>query len=459
MGKAAVSEVAAHEDASPTAIRHREAFLERLARGTLHVGVLGLGNVGLPLALAFVENGRIRVTGFDVDRAKVERLNRGEGYIMHLGQERVLSARASGWFDATSDFARLSEPDALLIAVPTPLTEGREPDLRFVTQTVQSIAERLRPGQLVVLESTSYPGTTDEVVRPLLEASGLRAGRDFFLAFSPEREDPGNRHYGTADIPKLVGGIDGASTEVAVALYHQAVKAVVPVTSAAIAEAAKLTENIFRAVNIALVNELKVIYEKMGLDIWEVLEAAETKPFGYMRFNPGPGWGGHCIPVDPFYLTWKARQFGQSTRFVELAGEINLEIPQYVVERLAQALAQRGGTLRGSQVLVLGIAYKRNIDDLRESPAFDLMQRLTSAGACFHYHDPHVAQIPPLRRWPQLQSLASVELTPERLHASDAVVIVTDHAAVDYALVLQHAQLIVDTRGIYRQPHPNVVRA
>ncbi|HEY5961580.1 MAG TPA: nucleotide sugar dehydrogenase [Polyangiaceae bacterium] len=450
------------EPASDTAARsagHHDAFMRRLSEGSLHVGVIGLGNVGLPLALAFVEHGQLRVTGFDIDDAKVTQLNRGEGYIMHLGQDRVRAARASGRFDATSDFSRLGEPDALLIAVPTPLTSGREPDMRFVTDTTQAIARALRPGQLIVLESTSYPGTTEELVQPLLERSGLRSGLDFFLAFSPEREDPGNREFGTADIPKLVGGVDANATSVALALYRKAVKTVVPVASAAVAEAAKLTENIFRAVNIALVNELKVIYEKMGLDIWEVLDAAQTKPFGFMRFNPGPGWGGHCIPVDPFYLTWKARQFGIGTRFIELAGEINVQIPQYVVERLSFALRERGKSLARSRVLLLGIAYKRNIDDLRESPAFDLMQRLTACDANVTYHDPHVPRIPALRSRPELAARTSVPLTPEQLRDTDAVIIVTDHDAVDYPFVLEHAPLIIDTRGVYRQLHPKVVKA
>ncbi len=435
------------------------AFRERIQSGKLHVGIVGLGHVGLPLALTFVERGKLRVTGFDIDDAKTSLLNQGNSYIMHLGPERVRAAVASGLFVATSDFSRLTVPDALIIAVPTPLTRQREPDMRYVVQTGEIIARYLRPGQLVVLESTSYPGTTEELLKPLLEQSGFRAGVEFLLAYSPEREDPGNHSYPTHRIPKLVGGLDPLATDVAVAVYRAAIDVVISTSNARTAEATKLTENIFRAVNIALVNELKVIYERMGIDIWDVLDAAATKPFGFMRFDPGPGLGGHCIPLDPFYLTWKAREYGIATRFIELAGEVNISMPKYVVERLRDALNARGIVLHSSRILILGVAYKRDVDDLRESPAFELMQLLLRSQAVVSYHDPLVPSTPRMRSWPNLPVQNSVALTVEELQASDAVVIVTDHSDVDYRLVLTHAPLIVDTRGVYRQRSPNVVKA
>ncbi len=346
-----------------------------------------------------------------------------------------------------------------MICVPTPLTPQREPDMSYVVDTSRAVQAHLRKGQLVVLESTTYPGTTDELVRGILEKSGLVAGRDFYLAFSPEREDPGNPTYKTANIPKVVGGVDVDSGDLAEALYQQAISSTVRVSSARAAEAAKLTENIFRAVNIALVNELKVVYDAMGIDVWEVLDAASTKPFGFMRFNPGPGWGGHCIPLDPFYLAWKAREFGRSTKFIELAGEVNVEMPHYVVQKLLLALNDRGRAVKGSRVLILGLAYKKDIDDPRESPAFELIELIQKLGASIGYHDPHVPRAPKMRGWPHLPEMASEPLTPALLAAQDAVVIVTDHSAVDYELVAAHAPLVVDTRGIYREPRPNVVKA
>jgi UDP-N-acetyl-D-glucosamine dehydrogenase len=436
----------------------KERLLERIRSRDALVGIIGLGYVGLPLGLTFVEKG-FKVLGFDVDPKKVESLARGQSYIKHLDSARVGAATGAGKLAATADFGRLGEPDAVLICVPTPLTPQREPDMSYVVDTARAVKERLRAGQLVVLESTTYPGTTDELVRGILEQTGLTAGVDFFLAFSPEREDPGNRSHSTATIPKVVGGVDERSADVAVALYAEAIARVVRVSSARAAEAAKLTENIFRAVNIALVNELKVVYDAMGIDVWEVLDAASTKPFGFMRFNPGPGWGGHCIPLDPFYLAWKAREFGRSTKFIELAGEVNVEMPHYVVEKLQLALNDRGRAVKGSRVLILGLAYKKDIDDPRESPAFEVIELLRHLGAEIGYHDPHVPRAPKMRGWPHLPPMDSQPLTEETLRAQDAVVLVTDHTAVDYELVAAHARLIVDTRGVYRDPRPNVVKA
>jgi UDP-N-acetyl-D-glucosamine dehydrogenase len=435
-----------------------EALLARVRAHDVLVGIIGLGYVGLPLALAFTERG-FKVLGFDVDPGKVSALGRGEGYIKHLDPARVAAAVGAGRLAATTDFARLDEPDAVLICVPTPLTPQREPDMSFVVDTAQKVRRRLRPGQLVVLESTTYPGTTDELVRGILEETGLRAGSDFWLAFSPEREDPGNKSYQTATIPKVVGGVDPASAAVAEALYAEVITRTVGVSSARAAEAVKLTENIFRAVNIALVNELKVVYDAMGIDVWEVLDAAATKPFGFMRFSPGPGWGGHCIPLDPFYLAWKAREYGLSTRFIELAGEVNVKMPAHVVHKLHLALNDRGLPMKGARVLVLGLAYKKDIDDPRESPAFEVIDEIRRLGAAVSYHDPHVPRAPRMRSWPDLPPMESQPLSAALLEAQDAVVLVTDHTAVDYDLVLSHARLIVDTRGVYRAPHEKVVKA
>jgi UDP-N-acetyl-D-glucosamine dehydrogenase len=430
----------------------------KIDRQEARVGIIGLGYVGLPLALAFVESG-FAVTGFDVDEEKVNSLAAGRTYIQHLGQERVAAALATGRLAATGDYERIAEVDALLITVPTPLTRQREPDMRYIVGTSEQILPRLRRGLLVVLESTTYPGTTDTLVREILERNGLRAGADFFLAYSPEREDPGNRRFDTRTIPKVVGGYDAASTELAVALYRRAVAEVVPVSSARAAEAAKLTENVFRAVNIALVNELKVVYDRMGIDVWEVLDAAATKPFGFMRFNPGPGLGGHCIPLDPFYLTWKAREYGVATRFIELAGEVNVGMPEYVVGKLQNALNDRGKPLKGSRVLLLGLAYKKDIDDPRESPSFELWDRMAERGATVAYHDPHIPQMPTMRSWPHLPAAASIALDPATVASFDAVLLATDHTRVDYDMVVEHARLVIDTRGIYRTPRDNVVKA
>jgi UDP-N-acetyl-D-glucosamine dehydrogenase len=437
---------------------HSEALAARISGRTALVGIIGMGYVGLPLALTFVERG-FRVLGFDVDSAKIDALARGESYIRHLDAGRLKAACASGRFGATSDFDRLSEPDAILICVPTPLTPQREPDMSYVESTARQIAKRVRPGQLVVLESSTYPGTTDELVRGIVETSGLKSGRDFFLAYSPEREDPGNKNFTTSTIPKVVGGADADAGDLAQALYDQVIARTVRVSSARAAEASKLVENIFRAVNIALVNELKIVFDRMDIDVWEVLDAASTKPFGFMRFDPGPGWGGHCIPLDPFYLSWKAREYGVAPKFIELAGEINVEMPGYVVEKVQCALNTRGKPFKGSRILVLGLAYKKDIDDPRESPAFEIIEHLLEFGAVVSYHDPFIPRAPRMRSWPDLPPLTSVPLTAETLRETDAVVLVTDHTSVDYELVARHAPVVVDTRGVFRSPRPNVVKA
>jgi UDP-N-acetyl-D-glucosamine dehydrogenase len=425
-----------HADRLKRAIESKEA----------RVGVIGLGYVGLPLALAFTERG-FRVLGFDVDGRKVEQLNRGASYIPHLDAHRVRAAVDSDRLEATADFDRLPEADAIVICVPTPLDIHHEPDMTYIVATSEAVARRLRGGQLVVLESTTYPGTTDELMRERLESGGMTLGADFFLAFSPEREDPGNPDYSTTTIPKVVGGVDEVSGDLAEMLYSQAIGEVVRVSSARAAEATKLTENIFRAVNIALVNELKVIYERMGIDVWEVLDAAETKPFGFMRFNPGPGWGGHCIPIDPFYLTWKAREFGAYTRFIELAGEINTRMPEHVIERVAAALNDVGKPLKGSRVLVLGLSYKPNISDDRESPSYRLMDLLDERGAEVAFHDPHVPVIQPSREHAHWAGLESTPWDKGTIESHDVVIISTDHAAVDYVRLAEWARLIVDTRN------------
>ena len=435
-----------------------QQLMDKLENRQATVGILGLGYVGLPLALAFSKAG-FPVLGFDVDDSKVDQLNRGESYISHIKSAAVAEASSGGRLTATADFSRLGEPDVLVICVPTPLTSQREPDMTYVVSTAEAIAKALRPGQLVALESTTYPGTTEELLRELLETSGLICGEDFFLAYSPEREDPGNPDFATTTIPKVVGGVDDTSTDLAIALYGSVVVETVRVSSARTAEAAKLLENIFRAVNIALVNELKIVYDEMDIDIWEVLDAAATKPFGFMRFNPGPGWGGHCIPIDPFYLSWKARQYGIATRFIELAGEVNIRMPQRVVEKLQGALNGQGKPVKGSKILVLGLAYKKDVADPRESPAFEILSQLFELGAEVSYHDPHIPQAPSMRSWKHLGALESKPLTKEVLDSQDAVILVTDHSAVDYDFVLEHAPLLIDTRGVHRQPNPKVVRA
>src|SRR5215470_12473593 len=389
------------------------ALKDRIVRRDYTVGVIGMGYVGLPLALRFGEVG-FRVIGFDVDRAKVKQLNDGASYIEHVTAERVSKVVGTRRFEATVDPERLAEPDAVIICVPTPLTAHREPDLQYVAKTTDTVAASLRSGQLICLESTTYPGTTDEIVLPRLLARGLRVGEDFFLAFSPEREDPGNPDYGTSTIPKVIGGVTPACLELACALYGQAVERVVPVGSTKVAEATKILENVYRAVNIALVNELKIAFDRMGIDVWDVIDAAKTKPFGFQAFYPGPGLGGHCIPIDPFYLTWKARQYGESTRFIELAGEVNTAMPAYVVAKVADALNDRGKPVKGSKIAILGMAYKKDVDDPRESPGFELMDLLLKKGAAVQYNDPHLAELPTMRHYPHLR-MKSQPLTPEYL--------------------------------------------
>ena len=426
---------------------HHATLRARIDVGTVRVGIIGLGYVGLPLARAFTTSG-FAVLGFDTDYSKVARLSQGESYIGHI-PAAVIAEMRQRRFEATDRFARLAEADAIVICVPTPLTEAREPDLTYIVNSARAIASALRPGQLVVLESTTYPGTTREVVQPLLEATGLVAGRDFFLAFSPEREDPGNPVYSAPTIPKVVGGLDAHSLELAAALYGQVVARVVRVSTPEVAEACKILENTYRAVNIALVNELKVLYDRMGIDVWEVIEAAKTKPFGFQAFYPGPGLGGHCIPIDPFYLTWVARKYGQVTRFIELAGEINTSMPTFVVRKVADALNDQGKPVKGSKIALLGMAYKKDVDDPRESPGFELMDLLQKKGALVSYNDPHIPVLPPMRHYPHL-AMASQPLTAEYLADQDCVLIATDHTAYDWSWVLAHAPLVIDTRNATR---------
>jgi UDP-N-acetyl-D-glucosamine dehydrogenase len=425
----------------------QDDLTQRLTQKTALVGVVGLGYVGLPLCVAIAHSG-FNVLGFDIDPSKPAQLMKGNTYIKHIPSKSIEAANESGRFRATSDFSRLAEADAILICVPTPLTAHLEPDLSFVISTGNVIAKHLRAGQLIVLESTTFPGTTKEVLRPILEGSGLKCGKDFFLAFSPEREDPGNQTFSTAQIPKVVGGEDAVSGLLAVTLYNGFISKTVAVSSSATAEAVKITENIFRAVNIALVNELKQIYTKMDVDIWEVIDAAKTKPFGFMPFYPGPGLGGHCIPIDPFYLTWKAREYGIATRFIELAGEINSNMPPYVVNELAIALdRQQKKGLNGSRILLIGIAYKKNIDDTRESPALALMELLEARGATVDFHDPHVQSIPMTREHKHLANRKSVAIDRKSISSYDATLIATDHDEVDYVSLADFSRLVVDTRN------------
>ncbi len=432
---------------------------EKFAARDATIGVVGLGYVGLPLVLAFGRAG-FRLVGLDIDRRKVDALNAGQSYIRHIAAGDVAALRATGRFEATADFARARDCDALVICVPTPLTPAREPDMTYIVGTCESLAPHVRAGQLYVLESTTYPGTTDEVMRPILERGGLVAGREFFLAFSPEREDPGNPKYQTRTIPKVVGADDAASVAAAHALYAAALDRIVPVSSTRAAELTKLLENIFRSVNIALVNELKLLCERMHIDVWEVIDAAATKPFGYMPFYPGPGLGGHCIPIDPFYLTWKAREYEFATRFIELAGEINSGMPHHVVQRTMEALNERGRALKGSRVLVLGLAYKKDVDDVRESPAIRVIELLEEKGALVAYHDPYVPRTKQMRR--HKLEMESVPLTRDTLAAHDVALIVTDHSNVDYQLVVECAPLTIDTRNATKrvsQYREKIIRA
>lgn len=430
-------------------------LIARLNDKSARIGILGLGYVGLPLVLRFSEVG-YPVVGFDIDKGKVDALLEKRSYIDHIAADKIGAAVDRG-FTPTTDFSLASEVDALIICVPTPLDSHREPDLSFVIGTVESILPHIRPGQVVSLESTTYPGTTDEELLPRIESRGLKVGEDFFLVYSPEREDPGNKHFTTRTIPKVCGGLTRACLDVGLALYGQVIDKVVPVSSTRAAELTKLLENIQRAVNIGLVNEMKIIADRMGIDIYEVIDAASTKPFGFTPYYPGPGLGGHCIPIDPFYLTWKAREYSLNTHFIELAGEINRDMPAWVVSKIADALNMREKSLKGSRVLALGIAYKRDVDDMRESPSVLVMEQLRAKGAIVDYSDPNVPVFPKMRE--HRFDLKSVELTPETLNSYDVAVILTDHTNFPYDMIIENARLVVDTRGKYREPHENVIKA
>jgi UDP-N-acetyl-D-glucosamine dehydrogenase len=438
----------------------RSALIELIESRQATVAVMGLGYVGLPLVKVYLEAG-FNCIGYDVDESKILSIRAGRSYINYIGDEWIAAAVNDGRFVASTEPSILGNADCVLICVPTPLSESRDPDLGFVEATAKTLVGALRAGQLVVLESTTYPGTTRDVVAPILATSGLDVGTDVFLAYSPEREDPGNRDFGTGTIPKVVGGCNEASLELACALYRAAIKEVVPVSSCEVAEACKILENTYRSVNIALVNELKIILDRMGVDVWEVIDAASTKPFGFQRFTPGPGLGGHCIPIDPFYLAWVARKHGVNTRFIELAGEINHSMPAYVVNKIAEALNDRGLPIRGSRISILGVAYKPNVDDPRESPAFAVMELLLARGAVLSYNDPHIAELGASRSH-ELPAMKSESLTPEYLKAQDAVVVITDHAAYDWDEVVANASLVIDTRNATRSARPgsaNVVLA
>ena len=427
----------------------KEKLVDRLVQKILQkevtVGIIGMGYVGLPLVLRFCEEG-FRILGFDVDSRKVQTLKKGRSYLKSIPSSRISQFIRSRNLDVTDDFSRLGKPDCILICVPTPLTEKMEPDLQYIEKTTEAIRKHLRKGQLIVLESTSYPGTTEELILPQLESTGLTAGKDFFLAYSPEREDPGNRRFTTHQIPKVVAGVTPFCKEAAVSLYSQIIKKVVPVSSPRVAELTKLLENIYRSVNIALVNELKMLADRMGIDIWEVIEAASTKPFGFSPFYPGPGMGGHCIPIDPFYLSWKARDYDFTTKFIELAGEINVSIPYYVVSKILDGLNERRKSVKGAKILILGVAYKKDVDDARESPALAIMDLLQKKGATIFYHDPFIPKLPPFRKYHF--KLTSSPLTEALLHRMDAAVVVTDHTQVDYPWVVRHAPLVIDTRNV-----------
>lgn len=413
------------------------------------VGIIGLGYVGLPLAVA-CGWAAFPTIGFDIDEAKVAKLNSGQSYIDSVNRDDLRKLLAGEKFRASSKFEEIKKCDVVVICVPTPLSRHREPDLQFVVMTAETISKHLRRGQLVVLESTTYPGTTEEVIKPILQRGGFRSGREFFLGFSPEREDPGNKAFGTMTIPKVVAGDDRVSSTVIEAFYRCVVETVIVVSSPKVAEAVKITENVFRSVNIALVNELKVIYDAMGIDIWEVIDAAATKPFGYMPFYPGPGLGGHCIPIDPFYLTWKSREYGLTTRFIELAGEINVSMPRYVVGRLEAELDYtQKASLGSASVLILGLAYKRNVSDIRESPSFALMELLERRNASVDYYDPFVAMIPETREHAHFAGRVSIELTPEKCQSYNAIVVVTDHDNVDYQMIADNSRLVIDTRNVF----------
>lgn len=431
------------------------SLITSLKNANSKIGIVGLGYVGLPLMLRFQDEG-YKVLGFDIDEFKVARINKGESYIEHIRSEKIKNALANG-FEATLDFKRIPEVDAIILCVPTPLNKYREPDLSFVLDTVDTIVPYLRKGQVVSLESTTYPGTTEEELLPRVESKGLKVGTDIFLVFSPEREDPGRGDFTTKTIPKVVGGQTKNCLEVGIALYGKVIDKVVPVSSTKAAEMTKLLENIHRAVNIGLVNEMKIVCDKMGIDVHEVIDAAATKPFGFVAYRPGPGLGGHCIPIDPFYLTWKAREYGVHTRFIELAGEINSSMPSYVLKKIAKSMNERKKSINGSKILILGISYKKNVDDMRESPSVFLMEKLRDEGAVIDYTDPHVPVFPKMRE--HEFDLKSIYLSSETLKKYDCVVLATDHDKFDYDLIIKNATLVVDTRGKYREHFPNLVRA
>ena len=429
--------------------------IQKFKDKTAKIGIVGLGYVGLPLMLRYVDVG-YQVLGFDIDDSKVQKLNQGQSYIEHIPAEKIAAARAAR-FEATTDFSRIGEVEAIILCVPTPLNKYREPDISFVINTTDAVKPYLREGQVLSLESTTYPGTTEEELLPRVEENGLQVGENFFLVYSPEREDPGNPHFDTRTIPKVIGGHTPACLEVGQALYGAAIDKIVPVSSTKTAELTKLLENIHRAVNIGLVNEMKIVADKMDIDIHEVIHAAATKPFGFVAYYPGPGLGGHCIPIDPFYLTWKAREYGVNTRFIELAGEINSHMPEYVVGKTVHALNEHQQSVKGSKVLVLGIAYKKNVDDMRESPSVEVMELLRELGAEVSYSDPHVPVFPKMRE--HSFDLASEPFTAENLSRFDCVILTTDHDKFDYELLKQHARLIVDTRGKFLDKNPKIIKA
>ena len=422
-----------------------EHLIQKILKKEATIGIIGLGYVGLPLVLRFCEEG-FRVLGFDVDPKKIALLKRGRSYLKSISSTHIAQFLKKGPLDVTNDFSRLKKPDCILVCVPTPLTEKKEPDLQYIEKTTESIRSHLRKGQLIVLESTTYPGTTEELILPQLESTGLQIGKDFFLGYSPEREDPGNKRFRTREIPKVVAGMTPSCKKVVTTLYRQVIQKVIPVSSPRVAELTKLLENIFRSVNIALVNELKMLADRMGIDIWEVIEAASTKPFGFTPFYPGPGMGGHCIPIDPYYLSWKAQEYDFTTRFIFLAGEINVHVPYYVVTKIQDALNGRGKSIKGAKILVLGVAYKRDVDDARESPALAIMELLRKKGADILYHDPYIPSLPPFRKY--LFKLTSSPLTERLLHKIDAAVVVTDHSQIDYRWIARHVPLVIDTRNV-----------
>lgn len=433
----------------------KQELIEKLDKKSALIGIVGLGYVGIPLSISFSSKG-YKVVGFDIDQSKIDQLSSGKTYIKHI-PDSVIQSMLDNGFEATVDFSRTREVDALILCVPTPLNQHREPDLSFVLDTMDSLLPYLRKGQVVSLESTTYPGTTDEELKPRIESTGLKVGEDIFLVYSPEREDPGNKNYTTQTIPKICGGDTEACQEVGVALYGQVIDKVVSVSSTRTAEMTKLLENIHRAVNIGLVNEMKIVADKMGIDIYEVIDAAATKPFGFVPYYPGPGLGGHCIPIDPFYLTWKAREFGINTRFIELAGEVNSKMPEWVVGKVVQGLNAHKKSINGSRILMLGIAYKKNVDDMRESPSVEIMRLMKDAGAEVAYSDSYVPVFPEMRRYSF--DLESVSLDAEMIQKYDCIVVGANHDNFDYSLILDNAKLIIDTRGVYRESHEKVINA